>query len=843
MLIRAAITALLHAAALTAAAQMVAPPSRLAKLPDYRSATEGLRDGLPEVALRRAEKLMSSPEVRENPELAAAARVFLAECQLRAGQPEAVLATTADPAAAGMPDGRFWRALALARLGRPAEAQELLADLCADPAYPRQTEAVFTRAGALAALADNARALELLRPWQTAAREETAMRARLWSSEFHLQLRQWDAALQTLGTAAKAPARFANFVRYQEARALLGKGELAEAGKAFRALMAGARSVSRGLQHAASLGLVRVLDAEKKPAEALAVLETLIGGSPMPDAAVLEAAFLDFERLNVPPSREAAGPSPEAAGFLKNWRASEDPAMRWRATLAAAAAEDAAGNPAAALKICQELAALEGPAQLKATALVRAAALLARQGSNAEAIPLLQQASTLSPEPELRLLALWLQGKSEFETSRWGPASESFAATVRQATDPATRTAAAFNAALAGMRARSADSAALALLEGAQPPVLAHFEVERGLYLASQGAPSATELLQPAADATPPHPRRLDALLALADLAITADPPRHDEAAARLKAAAEAAASPLDRERTGLVALRLEEAAGRLDAFAAAAEKWLTDFPASPHRAALRMRLGEMWFRRQDMAKARKQFETIATEQPGSPLVEAANFWTGRAALLSLGTTGPQEARAAWEKVWANGGPLRFEARMQQIQLSRDSGSTADALQLLKELLEAKPAPDDLTRWRALCIQGEIIARQPEPAERQKALASFETVITSGTAAWKRQARTRMGSVMLQWGQDTAAMDTWHKALEDLPGAGAADEECHWTYTAGMRLVALLQKQARHEDALRVVLKLSNLPAPRGQQAAKMASSIALENHIYTEDMNREGAR
>lgn len=836
LLIRAAITALLHAAALTAAAQTAVPPSRLAKLPDYRSAAEGLRDGLPEVALRRAEKLMETPEVRGNPELAAAARIFLAECQLRAGQPDAVLATTADPAAASLADGRFWRALALARLGRAAEAQDLLADLCADPAYPRQTEAVFTRAGALAALGDHARALELLRPWQSAAREETAMRARLWASEFHLQLRQWDAALQTLGTASKAPPKFANFVRYQEARARLGKGELTEAAAAFRTLMAGARSISRGLQHAASLGLARVLDAEKKPAEALAVLETLIGGTPMPDAAMLDAAFLDFERLNVPPS-------PEAAGFLKNWRAIEDPAMRWHATLAEAAAAEAAADPASALKIYQDLAAQDGPGQLKATALVRAAALLARQGQNAAAIPLLEQARGLSPEPELRLLALWLQGKSEFETALWGPAADSFAQALRQATDPAARTAAAFNAALAGMRSRTADSAALALLEGSPATVLAHFEVERGLYLASQGDPAAAELLKPAAAATPPHPRRLDALLALADLAIAAAPPRHEEAAAWLKSAEEAAASPRDRERTGLLALRLEEAAGRLDAFAAAAEKWLTDFPASPHRAALRMRLGEMWFRRQDMAKARKQFETIATEQPQSPLVEAANFWTGRAALLSLGNNGPQEARAAWEKVWANGGPLRFEARMQQIQLSRDSGSTADALQLLKELLEASPPPDDLTRWRALCIQGEIIARQPEPAERQKALASFETVITAGTPAWKRQARTRMGSVLLQWGQDTAAMDTWHKALEDLPGSGASDEECHWAYIAGMRLVTLLQKQERHEDALRVVLRLSRLPAPRGTQAAKMASSIALENHIYTEDMDREQSR
>ena len=68
------------------------------------------------------------------------------------------------------------------------------------------------------------------------------------------------------------------------------------------------------------------------------------------------------------------------------------------------------------------------------------------------------------------------------------------------------------------------------------------------------------------------------------------------------------------------------------------------------------MKLAQAAYQRENFSGARQLFEAIAESDPLHPLAEAALFWAGRSALLTMEPTADQQAVVLWEKVVAKGG-------------------------------------------------------------------------------------------------------------------------------------------------------------------------------------------
>jgi hypothetical protein len=94
------------------------------------------------------------------------------------------------------------------------------------------------------------------------------------------------------------------------------------------------------------------------------------------------------------------------------------------------------------------------------------------------------------------------------------------------------------------------------------------------------------------------------------------------------------------------------------------AEAFLADYPVSPFEAEVRMKLGELLYRKGDYLGARGQFGIIVEKFSDSPLAEKALFLTAQAMARSLEPSDMEEAIGIFEQVAKSGGPLSLRARL-----------------------------------------------------------------------------------------------------------------------------------------------------------------------------------
>ncbi len=818
------------AAVLPAAAQSAknAPAeSPVTQRPEFRQAVQALKDKLPEVAASKLKKLLASANLKGT--AAAPVKLLLAEALVRSGKSEEGLAAASAAETKGSVEAGYWRGAALAQLQRYAEAEKELAALPADSRYAR--EAVFTRASVLMALGESAQALELLKPLAASSDADTAVRAKLWSAELMLTAQRPTAEIAPL-LPQQAPGRFAAPLRYLRARLALASGDAKAAAEQFTVLAAGGPGVPPALTHNSTLGRARALQSLGQQAEALGALEKLLGQSPPPSSSVMLAAFDAFEKLNSPPSAEAGN-------FLSIWAKSESPDIRVLSGLAGVAAQEAAGRPADALKSCQALTADAAKTELLPLVLLREARLSLLAGDRAALAAVTARLDPLATSSAIKAWTAWLKGSAAFDEKQFTAAAQQFMLSAKSGTTPEAQAAAAYNAALAELQSGlSEPREPLALLDGigTQPALVAgaEFHLERSLHMAANGVAGARDGLIAFVDALPDHPRRFEALVALTELALSAVPPLTDEAKKFAALAATAAATPEALETLAWLKVLTAERTSNPDDYAKDAAAFLTAWPQSPRRAPLRMRLGEMYFRRQNFAAARTLFEQLAKDDSTHPLAEAALFWAGKSALLTLGSSSGDDAIALWELVHKRNGPLKLEARLQVALLKQRRNDFTGALQLLTVILDAKPPPDSSTRRQALCARGEILVMQNESAEAvARGLAAFDQVVADPAMppAWKHEALVRKGDSLEILKRADEATEAWHAVLTDPPAAAADDD--YWYHRAGEKVLRLLESRRKYEEAVAIAEKMAQAPGPRGEAARITVNQLVLKYGIY----------
>jgi tetratricopeptide (TPR) repeat protein len=139
--------------------------------PDLEAAIQPLTDGVPEVAIERLQTFLAR---NPTPAEQTVARRHLVEALVRAGQPEQALDLFAG--ASGLTNDAeaiFWRAQALATLGRWSEALPFYQKASAEMTPPRSAEATFGEAEALRALGHTEDAIRVLRTLEDVPRWST----------------------------------------------------------------------------------------------------------------------------------------------------------------------------------------------------------------------------------------------------------------------------------------------------------------------------------------------------------------------------------------------------------------------------------------------------------------------------------------------------------------------------------------------------------------------------------------------------------------------------------------------------------------------------------------------
>lgn len=797
--------------------------------PEYRQAAQALRDKLPGVAVAKLQKLLASGSVKGSG--AAPVKLLLAEALVRAGRSAEGLEAASAAEVRSAPEAGYWRGAALAGLGRYTDADKELAAVPGESRYAG--EAAFTRASALAALGRTGEALALLKSQVDSKDNETALRARLWSAELMLTAGQPAAGIAAL-LPAQTDGRYAPQIRYVRARLALRSGNAKDAATGFAELATGGRGIPLPLQHAAFLGRAQALHDQGEKAEALGVVEKLIGLAPAPRQSVLLAAFDLFERLNAPPSAEAEN-------FLRIWAKSENEDIRVLALLASASAQEAAGRPADALTACRAIAAAAPASPLLSWVLLREARLSLVTGNRDAVAAVTARLEPIAVSPAVKAWTLWLKATASFDAAGFDAASAQFSRAAANSTVSEAKAAAAYNAAIAELSAGVAEpQGPLALLDGIGTGEArtagAEFHLERALYLAAGGKPGARDGLLAFVDALPDHPRRFEALVALAELAISSTPPSAAEIQKSIAAAAGAAGNPAAQETAAWLKVLAAEKTAPPDEYAKEAASFLTAWPETSRRVPLRMRLGEMYFRRQNFAGARQQFEQLAKDDPLHPLAEAALFWAGKSALLTLGQTSGDDAISLWEQVYKRGGALKLEARLQVALLKQRRNDHAGALQLLSGIMDSKPLPDAGTRRQVFCARGELlVAQNASPEAVAQGVASFDQVVNDPQMplSWRQEALVRKGVVLEQLKRNDEALEAWHAVLTEPPQGENPDD--YWFHRAGEKALRLLESRGSYDEAVTIAEKMAQVPGPRGQAAAELVNQLALKYGIWRE--------
>src|SRR5207247_7906142 len=156
------------------------------------------------------------------------------------------------------------------------------------------------------------------------------------------------------------------------------------------------------------------------------------------------------------------------------------------------------------------------------------------------------------------------------------------------------------------------------------------------------------------------------------------------------------------------------------------AKRFLEQHGGSPFASEVRMKLAELYYRRQDFANAQTQFEIIAQQNPDDSLAERALFFAAESAMSSMGEHSLDQAIVLFDQVVRLNGELRWAARNEQAAIERKLGKPQDALVLYEEVLKSDAGPSE--KREALCGKGDIFFEMggSDPDNYQRAIEIYD---------------------------------------------------------------------------------------------------------------------
>ena len=869
--------------------------------PLYDQALRALGEGLPRVAVHKLRAFLETNPAARRPAVLALARALTA-----APDAPAALALLDREYPAPDADAAFWRGQALAVLGRWDEALEnySLAALSATEVVTR-CQAHFGRGESLLALGRVTEAAAEFRGLRDDPQLGEPARLRFAAAALDTgHLPEAAAVLIDAGPVGPPDRRLVKERACLLGRLLLAQHYPARAAQTFTAALARPEGLTERLVVDGYWGWTQACLDQHDLETAQDALENLLERYPHRDRDPLQP-FLDLDRTFAwLETLYAQDRTPDLAA-PRRWSADgSEPTRQTRARLLVGRLEERAGHHERAEEIFSGFGEAFPESSLRVRALLDLATLRLRAGRPTAARVALGAARAFLDTPAA--VAAGLNGDRREDgpaAGSWrtdldvldaqislaqndGPgAARRFEAVADRLGAGPQAEAAAFNAVLGWLRATDVDRFAVAEREFAtrfpNSRLREEFSLEEGLARAGRAPAADTAARRRAAAclreflrASPDSPRAAEARLALAELAFERPRPAlsvawRELAASDLRPVANdappAAAAPAERDRAAYLAVWLADAPGPArdpEHAVALAKKFLADHPGSALAAEARMKLGEMYFQKEDYPNAQTQLELLAENSPDSPLAEPALYLAGMSAVLSASPAGLDKAVALFERAARRNGPFRLRARLQQADVQNRLGRGRDALTLYDGVLTATTnmsalRDDELeARCAALCGRGQTLISLATGAGAaldankflRDAVGAFDGLATLPGAAllWRRQALTLKGQALEKLGDADGALTAYHDALEIPEPAPAPDTatatpppEWTWFYRAGHLAALLLEKRSQWEAAIAIYEKLAAADGPMKSEFEHTLNRRRLEHFVWGGADNR----
>lgn len=423
----------------------------------------------------------------------------------------------------------------------------------------------------------------------------------------------------------------------------------------------------------------------------------------------------------------------------------------------------------------------------------------------------------------------FVRGQALAAQEKYADAAASF---LLAAQTPALKSRALFNAAICNTRAGVSEKDNQAFREivatDADGSETRKLRLTQALYLASQRKPEAGELLHKLSEGSDDIAQQ--ARLALAEWEYVSG----DIAAAEAQVRLISSADPASQERAEYLALFLADT-GQDDGEARAitlAEEFLKKHPDSTYEADVRLKLGEILFRRGDYLGARSQFASILEDSASTPLADKAAFLSAQAMSRSMDPQAMEDAIETYDNVVKGGGPLALRARLAQATLFNALKRKTDAIAVLDRLLESQPDPE--LRAMALIEKGDTLFSQgtDSPENYRQAIATWQILASdpATTPTWRNQALTKMGAAYEKLGDSGAALNCYYNVFS---AEQKGEPEYFWFYKAGFDAGHLLESQNLWNEAIAIYEKIGALEGPRAEEARNRVNKLRLENFLW----------
>jgi TolA-binding protein len=805
---------------------IAAPLARSDISAELTEASAPLSQGVPEVAVERLQTLLN----RNLPDAEwRGVAEKLAEAQVAAKKPEDTLVLSADARVRELPWAKFWRAQAFAVLNRWADALPLYEELAANESLSFHGAATFGAAEMLRALGRREEALRKLN--LLFHNKEWAIRAQLRAAELHIEMGNAPDAQRLLEEIKPT-----SVAERRERRVLRGRLELVlqrpeRAISTFQALLKRPERGGHATLIAALSGVAEAHLQLKTPEAGDDVLEQFVDLHPAdPDLPLIFAKLDDLYRAEHKPSRNE----------LEKWvRRPEEP-RRTFARWYLARLETRAGRSDRARQLFSDLRRTSIKSPAIARAFLDFAQFEMQDRQFDEAIAILDDARLLRPEPALLARIDFLSAQAHYLAKRFDTATAAFEQ-IAHSNSPWAKPA-LFNASSGwlqlGNHARFLVDYTELEQRGADQEARANLRLEEGLMQAAKGDKKAEASLKQFIRDFPRNPRVSEAWVALAELAFHASSPRIDEARKNLARAAESAPTAAAAERADYLNIWVEESAGGNDTkVIELAKRFLEQHGSSNFAPEVRMKLAELYYRRQDFANAQTQFEIIAQQNPDDALAEKALFFAAESAVSSMGEHSLDRAIVLFDQVVQKNGAMRWPARNEEALIERKLGKTKDALALYDEVLKSD-APRSEKR-EALCGKGDIFFEMGGSENYQQAIGIYDQLASdkNESSDWRNQALFKKALCFEKKNDRAGALETFYKILEDPAVAGRPDEqrELFWYYKAGFNAARLLEEDSKWESAAAIYERLAAAGGNRSEEAKARLNHLRLEHFLWAD--------
>jgi outer membrane protein assembly factor BamD (BamD/ComL family) len=818
---------------------------------------EALSSHLPDVAALRFQNAL---EQKNNTSIDIdRLRLLLAESLIRADQAEKALLILSEPSLASLPVAIFWRAQALASLGKFKDAIALFDQAIEIKNFPFYAEAILTRSRLLSLIGNHRDAIAGLN-LLTQSKSPYTTRAQLDQTELLLLTGKFADARKALPLSKNLKGQEQFEAKLLDAQLLLAEEQHSKAIDAFTSLIKSFQNADEQLPqvlHPAAIGIAKARASLNQKTEAtdailsfiqnypesnyliqaFSLLQFLLSEQPDPQDPVHSRILERLEQWSPENSQKQNIMVPESADTIASIApivaTFDHPQLHVQSLYLRAISlqSSKAADQLLQQRMLITRLRIEHPNNpLAQTGQLLYARSLFQQNQNDKATNLLENILAYENRGTTHQQALLLLAAEFYRNNDFIKSAQYFTKAAEELA-PTPRSSALYNAGLSNLQSGNIKEFDLIISTGTAK-LKASLQLEKALYIASETPTAALALLDQFLLENPNHPRIVEAHLALAKCALLQQPANLSLAIAQLDSLD--ATNPF-AEKTLLTRIQYTLAAKDLQQTISLTKKFLEDFPDSPQVPATTLTLGSALYQNGDLSESYAVLKKLAGTHPGQ--ASPALLIAARAAARTGTPQSLADAMTLFDQIIQSDSGLSAYATLEKNRTLIDTKTPVNLQRAVKDLTDlfAKIEPDsELYSSAGIMLMEALYATGgSDPTQYSAALLVQEKLLSQESISPINKNRISYfrGLTLEQLKRPNEALDVYYQVIENA--SKEAPTEWNYIERCGFNAIALLEKNARWESAIELAKKVAKFPTPRANEAAERAKNLGLEHMIW----------